>query len=119
MSTNHFWLLQPPQASSLRCFAITKDGGWEHPGHCCNAIKSGLHNELGMITRKEAKLIENVVQTTLLYGITIWHYNFHYDFWLFCSMYLEKFRYKFPKRSIISRCSCVPLGPTSEIPVHN
>ena len=50
---------------TLRCCAVTKDGGWEHPGHCCNAIKSGLRTELGLITRKEAKLIENVVHTTL------------------------------------------------------
>ena len=27
---------------TLRCCAVTKDGGWEHPGHCCNAIKPGL-----------------------------------------------------------------------------
>ena len=50
---------------TLRRCAVTKDGGWEHPGHCCNVIKSGLCTKLGLITRKEAKLIDSVVQTTL------------------------------------------------------
>ena len=50
---------------SMCCYAVTKDGGWEHPGHCCNAIKYGLCTKLGLIIRKEAQLIENVVQTTL------------------------------------------------------
>ena len=26
----------------LCCCTVTKDGGWEHPGHCCNAVKSEL-----------------------------------------------------------------------------
>ena len=50
---------------TLCCCTVTKDGGWEHPGHCCNAVKSGLCTKLELITRKGAKLIENVVQTTL------------------------------------------------------
>ena len=55
----------------LCCCAVTKDGGWEHPGHCCNAVKSELCTKLGLITHKGAKLIENVVQTMLQAGITI------------------------------------------------
>ena len=37
--------------------AVTKDGGSEHPGYCCNAIKSALRTKLSLNTHKEAKLI--------------------------------------------------------------
>ena len=62
----HYPFLAASTCVSSLCFcAVTKDAGWKHPDHCCNAKKSGLRTKLGLMTRKEAKLIENVVQTTL------------------------------------------------------
>ena len=69
--------------TTLCCCALTKDGGWEHPGHCCNAIKSGLHvrTKLGLITRRECCLNNSISG----------HYNVHYDFGSFAvlGLYLK------------------------------